>query len=68
MANGCFIIIKEILTIKEINENNKYIISENSLFKILILEINEKEVLFFWSFKKNSFYFWITKSMFLLNY
>lgn len=47
MANGCFIIIKEILTIKEINENNKYIISENSLFKILILEINEKEVLFF---------------------
>lgn len=32
-------------------------ISENSLFKILILEINEKEVLFFWSFKKIVFIF-----------
>lgn len=68
MARGCFIVMKAILTINEIKENTKYIISENSLFKILILEINEKEVLFFWSFKKNSFYFWITKSMFLLNY
>lgn len=57
IAKGCFIIIKEILTIKEIKENNKYIISENSLFKILILEINDKEFLFFWSFKKIYFIF-----------
>lgn len=31
MANGCFIIIKKIIIINEIKENNIYIISENSL-------------------------------------
>lgn len=43
------------------------IISESSLIKILILGINDKEVLFFWSFKSNT-YFWFTRPMFLINY
>lgn len=52
--------------------NNKNIIywkiSENSLFKILILEIKDKNYFFFWYLKKNSFYLWFTRPMFLLNY
>ncbi len=49
---------------------NKLKISKtrNSLFKILILEINDKEILFSWSFKRKNSYFWFTRPIFLLNY
>ena len=47
---------------------NKLKISKtrNSLFKILILEINDKEFLFSWSFKRKISYFWFTRPIFLL--
>lgn len=49
MANGCFICIKIKLVIKHKNIII-IIISRNSLIKILILGINDKEVSFFLKF------------------
>lgn len=68
IAKGCFIWIKTKLIIIQQHEIIKLKISENSLNKILILEINDKEFLFFWSFKRTNSYFWFTRPMFLLNY
>jgi hypothetical protein len=52
MANGWNILIK-IIDVKKIKENKiNWIISRGSLYKILILGINEKEILFSWSFKR----------------
>lgn len=46
MAKGWLINIKIIVVKILIEENNKLNISENSLYKILILEINERRFLF----------------------
>lgn len=46
IANGCLICIKIIVKIKVIEYNNICKISRGSLFKILILEINEKKSFF----------------------
>lgn len=50
IANGCFICIK--IKLKMILQQGiiKLKISENSLSKILILEINDKRILFFLKF------------------
>lgn len=50
IASGCFIWVKIILVKILIKETINWIISENSLFKILILGINDKELSFFLKF------------------
>lgn len=57
MARGCFICIKIILEMIAIWYKIIWVISENSLSKILILGINDKEFLFFWSFKRHNLIF-----------
>lgn len=52
IERGCFNCINIILIIIIVNIINIIKISRSSLFKILILEINEKEFLFSWSFKR----------------
>lgn len=50
MAKGWFNWIK-IITVNKVNKINVFcIISRNSLIKILILEINDKEISFFLKF------------------
>lgn len=60
-------IVLQIIANKEINKL-KISKTRNSLFKILILEINDKEFLFSWSFKRNNSYVRFTRPIFLLNY
>lgn len=50
IANGCFIWVKIIVIIILTEEIINWIISENSLYKILILGINDKEFSFFLKF------------------
>ena len=52
MARGCFIFLKfkEVIKAKAEIQSNE--ISENSLYKIITLEVIEAGYLFFWSFEK----------------
>ena len=52
IAKGCFICKNKIPMIKAVIVKIKAKISRGSLFKILILGINDKEFLFSWSFKR----------------
>lgn len=52
IARGCFIFMKIKLKINKNVISIHCIISRNSLIKILILGINDKEFLFSWSFKR----------------
>lgn len=52
IAKGCFICVKIKLTIKEIIEIKNCKMSENSLFKILILGINDRDFSFSEALKK----------------
>lgn len=68
MDRGWFIknikIDNDIIIIKK----NIFRISKNSLWKIIILEIIDKDISFSLKFLKKNSYFWFTRPMFFLNY
>lgn len=77
IASGWFICIKIILDTSENIYNIICKMTENSLFKILILGINDKEFLFFWCFKsyanlflvyKTNIFIKLLKLMIIINY